>query len=99
MRYGERVRPKGGAAWLAIAMGTGIIGTGWPGAVAAQVQAPDDTAPPLPPTRDVPPSEVTVTGKRIPGSAIGAVAPVAVLDAQALEAMGATSLSDLLKKM
>jgi outer membrane cobalamin receptor len=44
------------------------------------------------------PSEVTVTGKRIPGSVIGAVEPVAVLDPQALEALGATSLSDLLKK-
>ncbi|WP_343528077.1 TonB-dependent receptor [Sphingomonas sp.] len=57
-------------------------------------QAQDKASPTEPP-----PPEITVTGKRIPGSIIGAVEPVAVLDAQALEALGATSLSDLMKKM
>ncbi|MCT8001308.1 TonB-dependent receptor plug domain-containing protein [Sphingomonas sanguinis] len=74
------------AAWSIVALGLS-------GPAFAQ-----DEASPAPQT-DVPPAEVTVTGKRIPGSVIGAVAPVAVLDAQAMEAMGATSLSDLLKKM
>jgi len=46
-----------------------------------------------------PPAEVTVTGKRIPGSVIGAVEPVAVLDAQALDAMGAPNLTELLKRV
>jgi hypothetical protein len=74
------------AAWSIVALGLS-------GPAFAQNEAS-----PAPQT-DVPPAEVTVTGKRIPGSVIGAVAPVAVLDAQAMEAMGATSLSDLLKKM
>ncbi|MEH3040699.1 MAG: TonB-dependent receptor [Sphingomonas paucimobilis] len=42
-------------------------------------------------TRD----EIVVTGKRPPGSAIGDIAPVAVLDAAALRALGATSMQQL----
>ncbi|WP_320453845.1 TonB-dependent receptor domain-containing protein [Sphingomonas sp. CFBP8993] len=96
MRYGGKARARAGAAAMAI-----VFGTGEPGTASAQEQPPSATPVQSAPSPDdtPPPSEVTVTGKRIPGSAIGAVAPVAVLDAQALEAMGATSLSDLLKKM
>ncbi len=79
----------GGAAWSAIILGLG-------GAVPLQAQTQNGAPPP---SVSPPPNEVTVIGKRIPGSVIGAVAPVAVLDAQALEALGATSLSDLLKKV
>lgn len=79
----------GGAAWSAIILGLG-------GAVPLQAQTQNGAPPP---SESPPPNEVTVIGKRIPGSVIGAVAPVAVLDAQALEALGATSLSDLLKKV
>ncbi|KQM26365.1 MULTISPECIES: hypothetical protein [unclassified Sphingomonas] len=39
--------------------------------------------------------EIVVTGKRPPGSAIGDAAPVAVLDAAALRALGATSMEQL----
>lgn len=89
MRYGGGAWPLGGAAWSAIIMGIG-------GAVPLQAQTQSEAPPP---SESPPPNEVTVIGKRIPGSVIGAVAPVAVLDAQALEALGATSLSDLLKKV
>lgn len=41
--------------------------------------------------------EIVVTGKRPPGSAIGDIAPVAVLDAAALRALGATSMEQLAK--
>lgn len=89
MRYGGGAWPLGGAAWSAIILGLG-------GAVPLQAQTQSEAPPP---SESPPPNEVTVIGKRIPGSVIGAVAPVAVLDAQALEALGATSLSDLLKKV
>ncbi|HJO65791.1 MAG TPA: TonB-dependent receptor, partial [Sphingomonas sanguinis] len=89
MRYGGGAWPMGGAAWSAIILGIG-------GAVPLQAQTQSEAPPP---SESPPPNEVTVIGKRIPGSVIGAVAPVAVLDAQALEALGATSLSDLLKKV
>ncbi|MGX0590138.1 TonB-dependent receptor domain-containing protein [Sphingomonas sanguinis] len=89
MRYGGGAWPMGGAAWSAIILGIG-------GAVPLQAQTQSEAPPP---SESPPPNEVTVIGKRIPGSVIGAVAPVAVLDARALEALGATSLSDLLKKV
>ena len=46
------------------------------------------------PGEQAPPSEVTVTGKRIPGSVIGVVEPVAVLDAEAIAALGAPNLTE-----
>lgn len=49
------------------------------------------------PSRDKKEDEVVVTGKRPPGSAIGDAQPVAVLDAEALRALGATSIEQLLK--
>ena len=84
MRYGGSARLHGCVRGTAIVLGLAI-----PVGISAQEAPPSD--PPSP--------EVTVTGKRIPGSIIGAVEPVAVLDAQALAALGATSLSDLLKKV
>jgi len=84
MRFKGRARLHTGAAWTAI-----VLGLAMPVGIYAQEAPPSE--PPSP--------EVTVTGKRIPGSVIGAVAPVAVLDAQALEALGATNLADLLKKV
>ncbi|MGT2513957.1 hypothetical protein ACVOMT_06580 [Sphingomonas panni] len=41
--------------------------------------------------------DIVVTGKRPRGSAIGDIAPVAVLDAAALRALGATSMEQLAK--
>ncbi|GAM01655.1 TonB-dependent receptor domain-containing protein [Sphingomonas parapaucimobilis] len=84
MRFKGRARLHTSAAWTAI-----VLGLAMPVGIYAQEAPPSE--PPSP--------EVTVTGKRIPGSVIGAVAPVAVLDAQALEALGATNLADLLKKV
>jgi hypothetical protein len=84
MRFKGRARLHTSAAWTAI-----VLGLAMPVGVCAQEALPSE--PPSP--------EVTVTGKRIPGSVIGAVEPVAVLDAQALEALGATNLADLLKKV
>ncbi len=84
MRYRERVQPRVCAGWSAA-----VLGLAMPTGAMAQSDAGEQT----------PPAEVTVTGKRIPGSVIGAVEPVAVLDGQALEALGATSVGDLLKKM
>jgi iron complex outermembrane receptor protein len=84
MRFKGRARLHTGAAWTVI-----VLGLAMPVGVCAQEAPPSE--PPSP--------EVTVTGKRIPGSVIGAVAPVAVLDAQTLKALGATNLADLLKKV
>ncbi|MFN3775630.1 TonB-dependent receptor domain-containing protein [Sphingomonas parapaucimobilis] len=84
MRFKGRARLHTSAAWTAI-----VLGLAMPVGVCAQEAPPSE--PPSP--------EVTVTGKRIPGSVVGAVEPVAVLDAQALEALGATNLADLLKKV
>lgn len=89
MRYGGSAPRKGGVAAMAI-----VLACGWPGPITAQTQSPVPA-----PTGDTPPNEVTVLGKRIPGSVIGAVAPVAVLDAKAMESLGVTSLADLLKKV
>lgn len=56
--------------------------------------AQDDTERP----DDEPPAqEIVVTGKRPPGSALGNAAPVAMLDAEAIRAMGVTSIEELLK--
>ncbi len=41
--------------------------------------------------------EIVVTGKRLPGSVIGDVDPVGILDADAIKATGATSIEALLK--
>jgi len=84
MHFKGRARLHTSAAWTAI-----VLGLAMPVGVCAQEAPPSE--PPSP--------EVTVTGKRIPGSVVGAVEPVAVLDAQALEALGATNLADLLKKV
>ncbi|MFE8585680.1 TonB-dependent receptor domain-containing protein [Sphingomonas sp. NCPPB 2930] len=87
MFYKGSARPGCRAGWSTIALAWGL---------ATPLQA--QTAPP-PAATDIPPPEVTVTGKRVPGSVVGAVEPVAVLDAQALDALGVSSLSDLLKKV
>ncbi|WP_433911384.1 TonB-dependent receptor domain-containing protein [Sphingomonas yabuuchiae] len=91
MRFKGRERLHAGAGWTAI-----VLGLAMPMAATAQEAPPPVTPDPLPAPL---PDEVTVLGKRIPGSVIGAVAPVAVLDAKALEALGATNLADLLKKV
>ncbi len=53
------------------------------------------------PTPDTPPSstrdDIVITGKRLPGSVIGDAEPVAVLDAAAMQAMGVTNLTDMLR--
>jgi hypothetical protein len=41
--------------------------------------------------------DIVITGKRLPGSVIGDTEPVAVLDAAAMQALGVTSLSDMLR--
>lgn len=43
------------------------------------------------------PQDIVITGERLRGSVIGDAAPVAVLDAQALKALGATRIDDILK--
>ncbi|WP_294268410.1 TonB-dependent receptor [uncultured Sphingomonas sp.] len=91
MRFKGRARLHAGAGWTAI-----VLGLAMPMGATAQEAPPPATPDPLPAPL---PDEVTVLGKRIPGSVIGAVAPVAVLDAKALEALGATNLADLLKKV
>ncbi|WP_230482044.1 TonB-dependent receptor [Sphingomonas sp. Leaf21] len=88
MRLGESARVRRGALWSAV-----VLGASAPTPLAAQTEAA-----PTPQT-DAPPAEVTVTGKRIPGSIIGAVEPVAVLDATTLDGLGAPSLSELLKRV
>lgn len=84
MGYRERARPRGGVGWSAVVLGLAI---------------PTGTMAQADPGEQAPPSEVTVTGKRIPGSVIGAVEPVAVLDAEAIAALGAPSLAELLKRV
>ncbi|PXA97503.1 TonB-dependent receptor [Nostoc sp. 3335mG] len=46
---------------------------------------------------ETPKDDIVVTGRRPPGSALGEAAPVAVLDAEAIQALGVTSLKDLLR--
>ena len=84
MGYRERARPRGGVGWSAVVLGLAI-----PTGAMAQAD----------PGEQAPPAEVTVTGKRIPGSVIGAVEPVAVLDTEAIAALGAPSLAELLKRV
>ena len=43
------------------------------------------------------PEDVVVTGRHLAGSVIGDAAPVAVLDAEAMRALGATKVSEMLK--
>jgi len=43
------------------------------------------------------PDDIVVTGKHVPGSVIGDAAPVAVLDTEAMKALGATKVSEMLK--
>ena len=66
---------------------TGAAVLAMPLSAAFAQDSPDDAAP-----RD---QEIVVTAKRPPGSAIGDIAPVAVLDAAALRALGATSMEQL----
>ncbi|MGI8367370.1 TonB-dependent receptor domain-containing protein [Sphingomonas paucimobilis] len=94
MRYGRKARLPAGAAWTAI-----VLGLAMPMDARAQEAPPPETKLPQPQLAEPPPSEVTVTGKRIPGSVIGAVEPVAILDAQAIEALGAPNLAELLKRV
>ena len=104
MLYGGHARLMGGAAGMAI-----VVAACGPAPLRAQtqIQTQGETRGEAPPpasgsataANGSQSGDVTVTGQRIPGSVIGAVAPVAVLDAQAMEATGATSLSDLLKKV
>lgn len=89
MQYGERARPRGGAGWPAV-----MLGLMTPTTALAQAGPEAQTPPSSPVTGDV-----TVTGKRIPGSVVGVVEPVAVLDAQAIEALGAPNLAELLKRV
>lgn len=84
MGYRERARPRGGVGWSAVVLGLAI-----PTGAMAQAD----------PGEQASPAEVTVTGKRIPGSVIGAVEPVAVLDTEAIAALGAPSLAELLKRV
>lgn len=44
-----------------------------------------------------PPGDIVVVGEKLRGSAIGDSAPVAVLDAQAIKALGASRIDDLLR--
>lgn len=60
----------------------------------APVLAQDD---PEPAAEDPQKPDIVITGKRPPGSALGDAAPVAVLDAEAIRAMGVTSIEELLK--
>lgn len=62
-------------------------------AAPAPVLAQDD---PKPTGEETPKEEIVVIGKRPPGSALGDAAPVAVLDAEAIRAMGVTSIDELL---
>ena len=74
-----------------------VVATGLPGmATAHQPPAP---APAPAPGESPASADIVVTGERIRGSAIGAVDPVAVLNADAIASLGATSLSDLLKRV
>lgn len=56
MGYRERARPRGGVGWSAVVLGLAI-----PTGAMAQAD----------PGEQAPPAEVTVTGKRIPGSVMG----------------------------
>lgn len=68
-----------------------------PTAVLAQQDEPQDGAPQdeqhAPRDRD----DILVTTKRLPGSALGDIAPVAVLDAASIQALGVTNLDDMLR--
>jgi hypothetical protein len=63
-------------------------------ATAPAVQAQEAAAPAV---QNDTPQDIVITGERLRGSVIGDAAPVAVLDAQALKALGATRIDDILK--
>ncbi|GGB27776.1 TonB-dependent receptor [Sphingomonas metalli] len=67
----------------------------------AILAAPEDASaePPREPTPAAEAGDIVVTGERVRGSAIGDVQPLAVLGAQALEALGATSMKELLQRL
>ena len=71
-----------GGRWRALA-GAALLAS--PATAPAQHDAPADH------------DDIVVTGKRLPGSAIGDTEPVAVLDAAAIGALGITSLADMLR--
>lgn len=48
---------------------------------------------------DLPTDEIVITGKRVAGSAIGNVDPIAVLDQNAIRTLGVTSLTELLNRV
>ena len=82
-----RFDPTGALAGLALLV---------PNAVLAQSGTPPKEAKPEESsTRD----DIIVKGKRLPGSIIGDTAPVAKLNAAAIQGLGATSISDLLQRL
>ncbi|WP_404333692.1 TonB-dependent receptor domain-containing protein [Sphingomonas sp. MMS12-HWE2-04] len=62
-----------------------------PSAASAQAEAGQDAL--------IDKNEIVVTGRRPRGSAIGEAEPVAVLDEQAIRALGATSLSQMVQRL
>ncbi|MFS0773083.1 TonB-dependent receptor [Sphingomonas sp. 1P08PE] len=69
-------------------------------AVAVQATPPASPRPVPPPApAAASPDEIVVTGRRPYGSAIGETQPIAVLDADALRALGATTMNDLMTRL
>ena len=71
--------------------------------VAGSVPAVAQTSPDVPPSSEpVPPpqrDDILVTGRRVAGSVISSVPPVAVLDSAALRSLGVTSMADVMKRL
>lgn len=83
------MRATGGSAFVAIAVLTGTT------AGAAGTAQSDLPASPSTDTG----TDIIVRGRHVRGSAIGSVEPIAVLDADALKALGVTTIKDVLARL
>lgn len=80
----------------------GIIGATIIDTAGMAQTAPPATPAPTPQADSVPPEtadEIVVRGHHVLGSAVGDIEPVAILDADALKALGATSTRELLTRL
>ena len=66
-----------------------------PAAAQTSPDAPPSAEPAPPPPHD----DILVTGKRVAGSVISSVPPIAVLDSAALRSLGVTSMADVMKRL
>ncbi|HEX7851487.1 MAG TPA: TonB-dependent receptor [Sphingomonas sp.] len=80
---------------MTIAFALTLAASSAPAVAQTNPDAPPSTEPAPPPQRD----DILVTGRRVAGSVISSVPPVAVLDSAALRSLGVTSMADVMKRL